>query len=156
MIFHNNEDIHRLVASFENRTITKDNWTHAAHLVVGLYYCRTLPFAVAKNLMRDGICWLNDKHGTPNTDDSGYHETLTVFWMKRIWNFLDELPVGGSLASIANSLIERFDDRDLPLKYYSRDLLFSAAARRDYLPPDLHYSRPLRLSVATCILQPLF
>lgn len=156
MIFHNNEDIHRLVGSFENRTITKDNWTHAAHLVVGLYYCQTLPFAVAKNMMRDGICWLNDTHGTPNTFNSGYHETLTVFWLKRIWNFLDELQDGGSLASIANTLIERFDDPNLPLKYYSRELLYSAAARRDYLPPDLRYSRPLRLSATTCVLQPLF
>ena len=156
MIFHNTEDILKLVGSFENRTITKDEWTHSAQLVVGLYYCRTLPFAMAKNVMRDGICWLNDTHGTLNDDESGYHETLTVFWMKRIWNFLDELPAGGSFVSIANSLIERFDDPDLPLRYYTPERLYSASARRDYLPPDRRYTRPLTLSVTACILQPLF
>ena len=85
MIIRNNDDIYSLVKSFEERTISKADWTHSAHLIVGLFYCRTMPFAVAKNLIRDGICWLNDTHGVPNDDNNGYHETLTVFWMKRIW-----------------------------------------------------------------------
>jgi hypothetical protein len=149
------EDLYSLVESFESRTITKAEWTHSAHLIVGLYYCRTLPFAVAKNLMRDGILWLNDEHGTPNTDGSGYHETLTVFWLKRIWNFLDERGAVGNLATLANELIEKFNDPDLPLKYYSREVLFSASARREYVSPDRRIYRPLALSVTVRTLNPL-
>src|SRR5687767_5829712 len=146
MIFLSNEDIYLLVRSFEDRTLKKNEWTHAAHLTIGLFYLRILPFAVAKNVMRDGIYWLNDKHGTPNTDDSGYHETLTVFWLKRIWNFLDEREWTNAVAPLTNELIDRFKDPNLPLRYYSRDLLFSTKARRDYCPPDLHTKNYRRIS----------
>ena len=155
MIIHTTQDLYTLVKAFENRTITKNDWTHAAHLAVGLYYLRTLPFAVAKNVMRDGIVWLNDRHGTPNTDDSGYHETRTVFWLKRIWNFLDERQDVRNLATLANELIGRFNDPDLPLRYYTRERLFSAMARHEYVTPDRRTKNPVRLSVKLCTLTPL-
>jgi hypothetical protein len=113
-------------------------------------------FVVAKNVMRDGIYWLNDSHGTLNTDDNGYHETLTVFWLKRIWNFLDERIEVLSLAKLANELIERYDDPRLPFSYYSRSLLLSASARHEYFPPDLRIKRRISLSVSLCTLKPLF
>ena len=106
--------------------------------------------------MRDGIHWLNDRHGTPNTDTSGYHETLTVFWLKQIWNFLDDRHDVKNLEVLANELIERFNDPDLPLRYYSREALFSAEARRDYLHPDRRSPRCISLSVTLCTLKPLF
>ena len=155
-MFRTNRDVYALVKAFEERTITKSEWTHQAHLTVGLYYLRTLPFAVAKNVMRDGIQWLNDRHGTPNTDTNGYHETLTVFWLKQIWNFLDEHHDVRNLETLANELIERLDDLDLPLKYYSRESLFSAEARRDYLPPDRRLPRRISISATPCTLKPLF
>ena len=156
MILKTNEDVYRLVEAFEKRTLTKGEWTHAAHLVVGLFYCRTLPFAVARNVMRDGICWLNDTHGTLNTDDSGYHETLTVFWMNRIWNYLDQAGATKSLVVLANELVDRYNKPDLPLSYYSRETLYSASARRDYIPPDNRIKNPLGLTVTLCTLRPLF
>lgn len=156
MRFNDTKEVYSLVNAFENRTIPKSEWTHQAHLAVGLYYCRTRPFAVAKNVMRDGIYWLNDTHGTPNTDDSGYHETLTVFWLKRIWNFLDERQDTLSLATLANELIERYNDPGLPLHYYSRELLFSTSARHEYLPPDLRKKHHIHLSITLCNLKPLF
>jgi hypothetical protein len=156
MMFTNTEEVYALVKAFENRTIPKGEWTHQAQLAVGLYYCKTRPFVVAKNVMRDGIYWLNDAHGTPNTDDNGYHETLTVFWLKRIWNFLDERIETLSLAALANELIEVYDDPALPFSYYSRGLLLSASARHEYFPPDLRIKRRMSLSVSLCTLKPLF
>ena len=155
MKFNDTQEIYSLVKAFENRTMLKSEWTHEAHLVVGLYYCRTRAFAVAKNVMRDGIYWLNDTHGTPNTDDSGYHETLTIFWLKRIWNFLDERSDVLPLAALANELIDLYDDPRLPLSYYSRELLFSTSARHEYFPPDLRHNRHLSLSITLCSLKPL-
>jgi hypothetical protein len=156
MMFTDTEEVYALVEAFENRTIPKSEWTHPAHLAVGLYYCKTRPFAVAKNVMRDGIYWLNDSHGTLNTDDSGYHETLTVFWLKLIWNFLDERIETLSLASLANELIERYNDPRLPFTYYSRGLISSASARHEYFPPDLRVNRRVSLTVSLCTLKPLF
>lgn len=136
-IYKTDSDIHSLVQAFEERTLPKSDWTHAAHLTVALYYCSLHPFGTARNLMRDGIHWLNDSHGTPNTDDSGYHETLTVFWLRTVCEFLDESRGQMDLYLLANKLVTAFEDSKLPFKYYSRELLFSTFARYNYVEPDL-------------------
>ena len=139
-IYQTDEDVLRLVRAFEERTLAKAEWTHAAHLTVGLYYRLHASFGMAKNLMRDGIYWLNDAHGTPNTESSGYHETLTVFWMKTIDDFLAGRDRDAGPAALANALVASFDDARLPLRYYSRERLFSPAARAAYIAPDLPQS----------------
>ena len=136
-IYQSDEEVLRLVRAFEERTLTKAEWTHAAHLTVGLYYCLHASFGMAKNLMRDGIYWLNDAHGTPNTESSGYHETLTVFWMKTIDDFLAARGRDAGLAALANALVATHDEARLPLEYYTRERLFSPAARAAYIEPDL-------------------
>jgi hypothetical protein len=137
MFFKTDEEVVELAKSFEERTLPKSEWTHAAHLVVGLYYCYHNPPGVAKNLMSDGIYWLNDAHGTPNTETSGYHETLTVFWLRTVANHLEKAGRDKGLAELANGLIAAVNDTRLPLKYYSRERLFSVAARMNYVEPDL-------------------
>lgn len=137
MFYKSDEEVNLLVKAFEERTLTKAEWTHAAHLRVGLYYCFHNPFGVAKNLMSDGIYRLNDAHGTLNTETSGYHETLTVFWLKTVSAFLEKNKREKSLAVLANNLIASCGDSKLPLKYYSRELLFSTEARLNYVEPDL-------------------
>ena len=136
-IYKSDEEVLLLVRAFEERTLSKADWTHAAHLTVGLYYCLRESFGVAKNLIRDGIYWLNDAHGTPNTESSGYHETLTVFWMTTVDDFLEKRGRRGGLAVLANALIAEINDSGLPLNYYSRELLFSPAARAACVAPDL-------------------
>lgn len=137
MIFNSDEEVVNLAKAFEERTLPKSEWTHAAHLVVGLYYCYHHPLGVAKNLMSDGIYWLNDAHGTPNTETSGYHETITVFWLRTVANFIEKTGREHGLANLANSLQAFCSDTNLPLKYYSRERLFSTEARMKYVEPDL-------------------
>ena len=137
MIFKTDEEVNLLAKAFEERTLPKSEWTHAAHMVVGLYYCYHNPLGVAKNLMSDGIYWLNDAHGTPNTETSGYHETITVFWLRTIYNFVENSGREHGLAALANNLLAFCSDPHLPLKYYSRELLFSTEARLNYVEPDL-------------------
>ena len=137
MIFRTDEEVNLLVKAFEERTLPKTEWTHAAHLVVGLYYCYHHPLGVAKNLMSDGIYWLNDAHGTPNTETSGYHETLTVFWLRAVAGYLEKTGREPGLAGLANGLTATFSDSARPLKYYSRERLFSSTARLNFVAPDL-------------------
>jgi hypothetical protein len=144
MNFERDEEVNLLAKAFEERTLPKSEWTHAAHLVVGLYYCYHHPLGVAKNLMSDGIYWLNDAHGTPNTETSGYHETITVFWLRTVANYVEKTGREHGLAKLANGLIALCADPDLPLKYYSRECLFSTAARMNYVEPDLEdFSRSI-------------
>lgn len=140
MIYKTDKEIYFLVKAFEERTLSKSEWTHAAHLIVGLYYCFNFPFGIAKNLMRDGIYWLNDYHGTPNTGSSGYHETLTLFWLKAVESFLEENKKEKSLAVLSAKLVEKYNNSRLPLEFYSREVLFSSEARNGYVEPDLKKS----------------
>lgn len=137
MIYKTDEEVNLLVKRFEERTLPKAEWTHAAHLTVGLYYCFHNPFGVAKNLMSDGIYWLNDTHGTPNTETSGYHETLTIFWLRTVAEFLESRAKGENLARLANNLITYYNDTSLPFSFYSRERLFSVEARMSYVEPNL-------------------
>ena len=137
MIYKTDEEVNLLIKRFEERALPKTEWTHAAHLTVGLYYCFHHPFGVAKNLMSDGIYWLNDSHGTPNTETSGYHETLTVFWLRTVKEFLESCGNDESLAQIANALVAEVNDTKLPLNFYSRERLFSVEARLSYVEPNL-------------------
>lgn len=148
MIYKTDEEVKLLIKTFEERTLTKAEWTHAAHLSVGLYYCFHYPFGVAKNLMSDGIYRLNDAHGTLNTETSGYHETLTFFWLRTVADFLDKSEREKGLAESANELIATVSDTKLPLKFYSRECLFSVEARMNYVEPDLKaFSMALETSV---------
>ncbi len=135
-LYSNDNEIIDLIERFETRSLSKSDWTHAAHLTVALFYCASHPLGTARNLMRDGIFWLNDSHGTENSDTSGYHETLTWFWMDVVDNFIHGRPKGEPLYQMANALVNEFDS-DLPLRVYSRELLFSVTARRCYVAPDL-------------------
>ncbi len=137
MIYKTDEEVNLIVKKFEERTLPKTEWTHTAHLTVGLYYVFHHPFGVAKNLMSDGIYWLNDAHGTLNTETSGYHETLTVFWLRTVAEFLKKHNKSEGLARLANDLIAECSDTKLPLNFYTRERLFSTEARLNYVEPNL-------------------
>ena len=147
MRFKDNNEVKELVRAFESCTLGKEEWTHEAHLTVGCYYLIHHPLGVAKNLMGDGICWLNDKHGTPNTDTSGYHETITHFWLTAISGYLNTSEGELDLITLVNAMLNEFSDRNLPLKKYSRELLFSPRARREYVEPDLEGFKPTGLDL---------
>lgn len=137
MRFTKDIEIYELKRAFEDRTLPKKEWTHAAHLTVGLYYLVHHSFGVAKNLVRDGIFWLNDRHGTPNTDSSGYHETLTHFWLNEIADFIKANDTQTNIVMLANTMLDKLGDPKLPLTRYTRETLFSVEARRAYVLPDI-------------------
>ena len=74
--------------------------------------------------------------GVDLSKEMPYHETLTVFWMRTIFDFL-ESQKEKSFVETANKMLEVCGDKDLPLKYYSRDFLFSDVARKNFVEGDL-------------------
>ena len=138
MVYQSEEEIVELVKAFESAVLPKTEWTHAAHLSVALWYCRHNGFYKALEKMRIGIQLLNSAHGVPKTPTGGYHETLTVFWMQLVWNFLQENSGNDySLLILTNKLVTTFCESELPLKFYSRERLFSVGARTNFIEPDL-------------------
>lgn len=129
--------LREFIEQFEQGTLAKPLWTHAAHLSVGAWYLLTLPVAAAVEQVRTGIRHYNECVGTANTADSGYHETLTLFWLQRIGEFLgDNRNHLRRLEAVRSVVAEFGGKRDLFQKYYSFDVVASREARAVWTAPD--------------------
>jgi hypothetical protein len=131
------------IDQFERGTLPKAMWTHGAHLCVGAWYLMTFPEEEAIERVRRGIQHYNECVGTANTADSGYHETLTRFWLKIIVGQVSGLPpAGGRLTAqeklkVIRGVVEKFGcQRDLFKCYYSFDVVASREARARWVAPD--------------------
>ena len=129
-----------LVAAFEAGTLPKTEFNHGAHLSVACWYVSRMGKAAAIDRLRDGIRHYNDCTGTANTDTSGYHETLTIFWARVVANFLARTPGELSIDEKARLVVNEYAERrDLWREYYSFHVAKSVHARRRWMEPD----RPL-------------
>jgi len=131
------EKIEPLVQAMRDGTLPRDRWTHAAHLWVGAWHVHHLGLAGALREMPDLIRRYNEMSGVANTDSSGYHETLTVAYLREIDRVLRELPSATTLDhSIAVVMSSGLADSDWPHRHWSRERLWSVEARRHWVAPD--------------------
>ena len=139
-----------LISSFKNQTLSKAAWTHEAHLSVGLWHAKKYSLEDAICRLRSGIILLNEAHGTENTDNSGYHETLTIFWTK-VLSFYVELNPNKSIEELPlHFLPTRLAQRNFPFEFYEREKLLSSAYRSVYAKEQL---KSLDLSTLATYLQ---
>lgn len=119
-------------------TLPREEWTHEIHLIVGLFHVVT--YGEKAHLeMRKTIWNYNEAVGTKNTDESGYHDTMTLFWLWELRQFciqinrfvFDEIAIDELLFN--ESLVER----NRFLEFYSLDLMKSVEARRNFVFPNL-------------------
>lgn len=136
--YETNEMIVDLVIRFETAAVNRDEWKHAEHLIVALYYSVNHDLETATAKMRSGIFRLLESFGVDLTKEMPYHETITVFWMRTVYAFA-MMRNGNPLAEKAAELVTAFD-KDYPLRFYTRELLFSDRARAEYVDPDLFSS----------------
>jgi len=150
LLYSSDDDVEMLVRRFERTELPRSEWTHAAHLTVGLWFVLHLPLEQALAAMREGITRYNNAVGIKNTDTSGYHETLTVLYVHAIQAFVEEFRSQYSsslpLHIMASTLVSsEYSAKDFPLLHYSRERLFSVEARKRWVEPDI---QPLPRSVA--------
>ena len=135
--FRTTEEILALVRRFGDCTLPRAEWTHAAHLTVALWHLLQYDWPEAVRRVRRGIRRYNAAHGVESTPTGGYHETLTIFWLRRVRAFLEaERNEARALVHLANELAATAD-KSLPLSYYTRERLFSPEARAGWVEPDL-------------------
>jgi hypothetical protein len=135
--YRSSDEVLRLVCEFEACRLPRAEWTHHAHLVVALWYLVRYGEAEATRLIRSGIRRYNDACGIKTTMTGGYHETITLFYIRMIRKFLSAASPDCTLMMLANSVIRIYGDKNLPLEYYSRERLMSGEARARWLEPDL-------------------
>jgi hypothetical protein len=135
--FRTTEEMLELVRRFEDCTLPREEWTHIAHLTVALWHLLQFDWPEAVARVRCGIKRYNAAHGILTTPTGGYHETLTIFWLRTVRSFLDaERNEARALVHLANELAETAD-KSLPLRHYTRERLFSTEARAGWVEPDL-------------------
>jgi hypothetical protein len=131
------ELINGLVSKFSERTLPKEAWTHEAHIIIALWHNWHFEFEEALDLVRNKIITYNEAVGTPNTDNSGYHETLTRFWLRLTKNYILENSYPKLEEYCDHFLKSKWASRKIPLHYYSRDVLFSVEARHNWVQGNL-------------------
>src|SRR3979490_2726561 len=80
--------LQRFVEAWKAGKLPKTDWTHAAHVAMAAYFAFDHAADATFAIMKTGILHHNTSVGTPNTEDNGYHETLTRFWSTEIGEFV--------------------------------------------------------------------
>lgn len=121
----------QLLEQFEAKTLANGAFRHREHVrLTWIYLTSRPPDAVAACLCQSLLA-LATSHGVPER----FHYTLTVAW---VWIIDDarrahpSLPFD-ALADAVPSLL----DKDAPLAFYTRDRLYSDAAKKSWVEPNL-------------------
>jgi len=121
-----------------DRSLPKQQWTHAAHLAAALWLLVARPDIDAAVAMPGIIRAYNLACGVANTDTGGYHETITQASLRAVADYVRRQPAGSGLAALCSGLLASpLGDKQWPLTYWSPDCLFSTQARRHWVAPDL-------------------
>jgi hypothetical protein len=119
----------------------KAEWTHAAHFALALWILRHRPDPAAEVQLPTMIRAYNEATGLANTDATGYHETITFASIRAARSFLGRHPASQPLHELIDLLMDTpLGDSRWLLAHWTRERLFSVAARRAWIEPDL---RPL-------------
>lgn len=119
-----------------DRSLPKVEWTHAAHFAAALWLLRQ-PGVDADRDMPGMIRAYNEATGVPNTDTGGYHETITLGSLRAARTWLANRPGVALHEALRQLLASEYGRPEWLLAYWSKPVLFSAAARRAWVEPDL-------------------
>ena len=127
----------RIFAGMTGKFLPKEEWTHPAHLVFATVLLDREGLSGAEAAAPDLIRNYNISVGGVNSDTEGYHHTITLFFLRRIDMFLASVPEKNIGARATRVLASPLAETDYPMRFYSRERLFSVEARRSWVEPDL-------------------
>ena len=135
--YRGDDEVQEVVRRFESCEFRPTEFGHRLHLTVALSYLLDAPYCEALERMRQSLRRFIRAHGI---EPGVYHETLTVFWMRRVRAFVEQADRTRGLAELSNELVDACGDSRLVFEYYSKERLDSDKARAYWLDSDL---RPL-------------
>jgi hypothetical protein len=125
-------EVKKLVREFERCRLPLSDFKHRAHLSVALFYLTQMPVSAAAHQFRAAIKRFIEHYG-----ETGYNETITMFWLNVIVRLLITSEGGRSPADLLDELLESYGDSRLIFTYYSRERLQSDEAKAAWVAPDL-------------------
>jgi len=136
-LFDSDAEIVRLGEGLLACTLVRADWTHEAHLAATLYLLTERPDVDVDAEIAGIISRFNESVGGVNDDAGGYHDTITRAYVTGVRLFLGDAEETGLRERVNALLASPMGHRDWPLRFYSRERLFSVQARRFYVEPDL-------------------
>jgi hypothetical protein len=130
------ETMAAFVEAWHAGRVTRAEWTHGAHVAVCAWYAFDCGPEATFTIVKAGILEFARAWGIVHTPTSGYHETLTRFWTLVI---VAQVQASGATCrwDAVRVALDRFgEDRDLPRRCYSFDLVGDVRARAEWVPPD--------------------
>jgi len=135
---YSDETIEELALGMTACHLPKERWTHGAHWAAALWLIRHRPDAAQPEAMGASIRAYNASVGGVNSDTAGYHETITIASLRgaqaEMARHGGDTPLSHILAAL---LAGELGKSDWPMAYWRRETLFSVAARRGWVAPDL-------------------
>ncbi|WP_440134622.1 hypothetical protein [Chitinophaga sancti] len=127
----------KLIEQFENCTLPKAAWTHENHFVMALWYCVKYPLPQAIAKISNGIKKYNESVGGQNTDESGYHKTITLFYTSTIAHYIITNGITTFTEAVLTDLLKQpFLQKEYISGFYSTEYLMSKEARQHWRAPD--------------------
>jgi hypothetical protein len=118
--------------AFERCTIPNEAFRHRDHIRLAWIYLRDSDLDGAITRITESIRRYADHHGASGR----YHETLTQAWARIVALAIAATPRAASVDELL-AAHPHLLDKGLPLRHFSGTLLWSDAARRQWVEPDL-------------------
>ncbi len=137
-LFESSAAVARVGGGLLECTLPKFEWTHEAHLAATTYLLIECPEINLDIALPGIIRAYNVSIGGVNDDTQGYHHTITRAYLLGVRLFLREVDLARPIHDLVNDLLRSpTGRRDWPLRFWSKDRLFSVEARRGWVEPDL-------------------
>jgi hypothetical protein len=107
-------------------------FAHRDHVRVAWLLLARHGFAAGEEAFAAGLRAFASAHGAPER----YHETLTRFWLRLVAHAMRARPEIADPESFVGA-VPLLLDKSLPERHWSRSLLWSETARREFAEPDL-------------------
>ncbi len=134
--FTTDNEIDCVACAMVDRSLPKSAWTHTAHFATALWLLKRRGLHAMRE-MGPLIVAYNEATGVANTAASGYHETITLASLRAAHSWLLNRPDAPLHVVLGEMLATPVGRSDWVFTYWSRPLLFSVAARRSWVEPDL-------------------
>ncbi|MDQ1639927.1 MAG: hypothetical protein QOF62_3266 [Pyrinomonadaceae bacterium] len=121
-------EIESLVQGLESCTIGKDDFPHAKHLAVAVWYLHNATVEQAFEKMRTSLLRFLDHH---NVGPGKYKEELTRAWINLVQSELEQLDPNFSLVTTTNLVIDRLSDVQAVFARYPNNLALQSEQKNE-------------------------
>ncbi len=136
-LFESDDAVRHVGQGLLARTLPRPEWTHEGHLAATMWLVVERPDVDLDTDLRGIISAYNESVGGVNDAAQGYHHTITGCFLNAVRDHARETAGQGLAERVNTLLLSPRGQRDWPLRFYTRELLFSVEARLGFVAGDI-------------------